>query len=114
MLAGSALAQDQYDCASFGSQQAAQAELDRDRSDPNNLDADDDGIACEGLIGSGGADEDQYTTKEQPTEVDNPKSVLPDTITVKKGPDTGGPPIIMSALVLLVGSAILAWVILRR
>jgi hypothetical protein len=43
-----ALAQeDQYDCASFGSQESAQAELDRDPSDPNTLDADDDGQACE-------------------------------------------------------------------
>jgi hypothetical protein len=44
-----AFAQDQYDCASFGSQEAAQAEYDRDPSDPSNLDADDDGIACEEL-----------------------------------------------------------------
>jgi len=37
------VAQDQYNCASFGSQESAQAELDRDPSDPSNLDADDDG-----------------------------------------------------------------------
>src|SRR5215210_8493045 len=43
-----ALAQaDQYDCASFGSQASAQVELDRDPSDPNNLDADSNGIACD-------------------------------------------------------------------
>jgi hypothetical protein len=43
-----ALAQeDQYDCASFGSQESAQAELDRDPRDPNNLDPDSDGQACE-------------------------------------------------------------------
>ena len=43
-----ALAQeDQYDCASFGSQESAQAELDRDQSDPSNLDEDNDGQACE-------------------------------------------------------------------
>jgi len=42
-----AYAQDRYDCASFGSQESAQAELERDPSDPSNLDADDDGIACE-------------------------------------------------------------------
>src|SRR5918994_4322235 len=47
LLPGAALAQDLYDCASFGSQAAAQAELERDPSDPSNLDADDDGIACE-------------------------------------------------------------------
>ena len=38
---------DQYDCASFGSQEAAQAELERDPSDPNNLDPDGNGVACD-------------------------------------------------------------------
>ncbi|HEV2092956.1 MAG TPA: hypothetical protein VGR18_07300 [Rubrobacter sp.] len=43
-----ALAQeDQFDCASFGSQESAQAELERDPSDPNNLDPNGDGQACE-------------------------------------------------------------------
>src|SRR4028118_1750359 len=43
-----ALAQeDQYDCASFGSQESAQSELNRDPRDPNNLDPDSDGQACE-------------------------------------------------------------------
>ena len=42
VLAGPTLAQDQYDCASFGSQEAAQAELERDASDPRNLDAGDE------------------------------------------------------------------------
>jgi hypothetical protein len=39
--------EDQYDCASFGSQESAQATYDADPSDPSNLDADDDGEACE-------------------------------------------------------------------
>jgi hypothetical protein len=60
-----ALAQeDQYDCASFGSQASAQAEYDRDPSDPNNLDADGDGIACEdydyGVGETTTAAQDQY------------------------------------------------------
>ncbi len=38
---------DLYDCASFGSQESAQAELDRDPSDPNNLDPDGNGRACD-------------------------------------------------------------------
>ena len=38
---------DQYDCASFGSQESAQVELDIDPSDPNNLDSDGNGIACD-------------------------------------------------------------------
>ncbi len=39
--------EDQYDCASFGSQESAQATYDADPTDPNNLDPDDDGMACE-------------------------------------------------------------------
>ena len=53
----SAVAQaDQYDCASFGSQEAAQATLDSDPSDPNNLDSDGNGIACDDYpYGTGGS-----------------------------------------------------------
>jgi hypothetical protein len=45
---------DQYDCESFGSQESAQAELERDLSDPYNLDPDADGIACEEYDYGGG------------------------------------------------------------
>ena len=38
---------DDLNCDDFSSQEEAQAELESDPSDPNNLDADDDGIACE-------------------------------------------------------------------
>ena len=41
------------DCADFATKQEAQAELERDPSDPHGLDADDDGIACEELAGGG-------------------------------------------------------------
>jgi hypothetical protein len=54
LLVAPAFAQDQYDCASFGSQESAQAELERDPSDPSNLDADDDAIACEELASGTG------------------------------------------------------------
>ena len=46
-MTGTALAVDQYNCADFPSQAAAQAELAKDASDPNGLDDDDDGQACE-------------------------------------------------------------------
>ena len=46
--------------------------------------------------------------------MDNPKGVVPDTVTVKKVPDTDGPPIIVGVLILLIGSAIVAWAVLRR
>jgi hypothetical protein len=43
------------DCKDFPSQAAAQAHLEQDPSDPDNLDADDDGVACENFdYGSGG------------------------------------------------------------
>ena len=42
------------DCADFATQREAQAVLERDLSDPNGLDADNDGIACEELDGGGG------------------------------------------------------------
>jgi hypothetical protein len=52
---GTNMAQDdQFDCARFGLQESAQAELERDPSDRSDLDADRDGIACEVLAGSGG------------------------------------------------------------
>ncbi|MEU2348721.1 excalibur calcium-binding domain-containing protein [Modestobacter sp. NPDC049651] len=45
-LSGTALAAD-LDCKDFPNQAAAQTVLDADRSDPNGLDADHDGQACE-------------------------------------------------------------------
>jgi hypothetical protein len=55
-LAGVALAQD-LDCSDFTTQAKAQAVYNQDPSDPNNLDADNDGVACEslpgGVLGSG-------------------------------------------------------------
>ena len=38
-----------YDCANFSTQREAQAVLDADRTDPNHLDGDHDGHACEWL-----------------------------------------------------------------
>lgn len=38
-----------YDCSDFYNQEQAQAVLNADRSDPNYLDGDYDGIACERL-----------------------------------------------------------------
>ena len=45
-FSGTAHAAD-LNCSDFATQQQAQAEYDRDPSDPNGLDRDDDGIACE-------------------------------------------------------------------
>jgi len=38
-----------YNCADFSTQEEAQSVLDADSSDPNRLDGDSDGIACESL-----------------------------------------------------------------
>lgn len=45
------------DCADFATQQEAQAEYDADPSDPNGLDADSDGVACEENAGGGTTDD---------------------------------------------------------
>ena len=45
-FAGPAVA-DSHNCPDYATQEEAQAALDRNPSDPDNLDADDDGIACE-------------------------------------------------------------------
>ena len=50
-LAGVALAQD-LDCSDFSTQAQAQAVYNQDPSDPNGLDADNDGLACEALPGA--------------------------------------------------------------
>lgn len=55
LLPGAALAQDLLNCADFAFQEDAQAELERDRSDPNDLDREGDGIACESLPSRGSA-----------------------------------------------------------
>lgn len=49
------------DCADFPSQEAAQREFERDRSDPHRLDADDDGEACEEFDYTGAATDTDNT-----------------------------------------------------
>jgi hypothetical protein len=104
------------DCADFANREQAQAVFDRDPSDPNRLDADNDGVACETYPygdGSGAAD-DQYGSKTPPGPVDNPKGVMPNT-TVKKIPPTGGPPYLAAgAMLLLVAAVVVGRGVLRR
>jgi hypothetical protein len=87
---------DDLNCADFPSQAAAQREYEKDRSDPNNLDADNDGQACEDFDYSGsgarGAADNQYRRDE----------VIVETIPKRKLADTSGPP-----LILLAGAALL-------
>lgn len=53
------------DCGDFATQGAAQAALDADPSDPNGLDADADGEACESLPAGGGAGRDRSGADNQ-------------------------------------------------
>jgi len=92
------MAQDQYDCAEFDSQQEAQRVLARDPSDPNNLDADNDGKACEDYPYGDSADGGQYS--------EGPPPVVPNT--TSQMPDTGGPPYLAVGAMLLLGAALVA------
>ena len=53
--------------------------------------------------------DDQYKPGEKPGDVDNPKDVVPDTaVNGKKIPNTGGPPYIAVAAILLLSVALIA------
>jgi hypothetical protein len=125
------------DCRDFATQEEAQAEYERDASDPNGLDADNDGKACdeldsdeptedpvnpnpEGTTPEGTTPEtgtpagDQYGKKVPPSDVSNPKNVIPGT-GAKKIPNTGGPPYLAVGALALLGAAVIAGSgILRR
>jgi hypothetical protein len=68
LLAEAAVAKDRFDCADFDSQKEAQTELDRDPSDPSNLDADNDGVACAYPYGDGGANDQDPTNTPPPND----------------------------------------------
>jgi len=72
---------DQYDCASFGSQESAQAELERDPSDPNDLDPNDNGRACEDYNYSAS------TTDDTATVPINPPPSIPPTSSPSPSPE---------------------------
>lgn len=60
-----AIAQQDYDCSDFDTQEEAQAEYEKDPSDPHGLDRDNDGIACESLPSSGSGDGQQPSDGDQ-------------------------------------------------
>ncbi len=73
------------DCADFQDQEEAQAELERDPSDPNNLDADNDGIACEALDDNEIIDEiTNEITVDEDIDDDNGEITIKDEIRVDK------------------------------
>ncbi|WP_236788864.1 calcium-binding protein [Amycolatopsis sp. GM8] len=77
------------DCGDFQYQEDAQAVLDADPSDPNRLDADNDGKACETLPHRAGQ---AATTKKPATTTKTAKSSTSAQVKVKPvgGVDTGG------------------------
>jgi hypothetical protein len=94
----------QYDCASFGSQQSAQAELERDPSDPNDLDPDGNGRACDDYDYGSNSTDPTATSSPAPrtTSTTSPSTTSPSTSSPSPSPkprpqgernllDAGGP-----------------------
>jgi hypothetical protein len=82
---------DQYDCESFGSQESAQAELERDLSDPSNLDSDVDGIACE-EYDYGGGEGGSPTANPKKKAMPSPKT-MPSSQVISSPQATASPPL---------------------
>ena len=94
-----AVAADDLDCADFATREEAQAEFDADPSDPNRLDADDDGEACEEFFGEVTTEEitEETTERIERTVVTSGKERVRGGVTIINIPDkplppTGGPP----------------------
>jgi hypothetical protein len=75
-----AVAQEELDCGSFATQAEAQSAFDADPTDPNNLDADDDGFACEdfdyGTTGGGGGTGEDLDCADFVSAAGNPSQLL--------------------------------------
>jgi hypothetical protein len=87
--------EDLYDCQSFGSQESAQAELERNPTDPYGLDPDKDGQACEDYNYSNGSTASAATTSS-PTATASPAAVTDQydrDLFVAGGPSSGPVPL---------------------
>lgn len=104
------------DCADFANQATAQANLNANPNDPNGLDADDDGVACEefnyenpdaGMIvdgnNSGNVTGDQYANGGQTTGGG-----------MTNLPETGGPAMLLPVAAMLMVAGGLSLALLRR
>ncbi len=102
------------DCPDFSSQAAAQAQLERDPTDPHRLDADEDGQACEDFDYAGGSvdddpDDHQYNTDGKEV------TVIVETIPDKKVlVDTGGSALVTIGVFVALGFMGLGINLLRR
>ncbi len=133
VFAPAAMAQDEFDCSDFDTQEEAQAEFNSDPSDPSGLDEDpgaDDGIACETLPSGGStaspmAEETMMESaspmaEESATPMAEESATATATASASASPlpDTGGvvSPAALSliAALLLVGGGIMSASIARR
>ena len=132
VLAPAAMAQADRNCSDFATQPEAQAVYDQDPSDPNGLDADDDGIACEtlpsGETEDGNMMEDEVASDDdsaaaqyddsaaaQYDQYDVEASTATATASAEALPKTGGSSFLAVAVgVLLIGSGLVSVAVLRR
>ena len=119
---------DDLNCDDFSSQAAAQREYEKDRSDPNNLDADNDGQACEDFdysssgTGGRGAADHQYRDSGAGSRGAGSRGagsrgaadhqygnddVIKGTIPDRRLANTGGSPLILPAGALLLSAGLL-------
>jgi hypothetical protein len=134
VLSAPVIAQDEWDCPDL-SEAEEQAVFNADRSDPNGLDENDNGVPCEEDTTDNGSYEaptDDSTPTPEPTTVE-PTTVEPTTTTPTAGaddaqyktasptitalPETGGSVSVAAAMIplaLLVGGGLLAFGIVRR
>jgi hypothetical protein len=67
-----------YNCSDFSTQEQAQAVYNSDPSDPNDLDGDNDGVACESLPSGADSSTDYENTPDYDTDVPAPDPPDPD------------------------------------
>lgn len=129
IIAPPAVAQDEFDCSDFDTQEEAQGVLEQDPSDPSGLDEDDgadDGIACEALPSGMSTATPTATASSSPTAsapAMTEESSASATATTSASatstalPETGGGislPLALVPLALIAGAAILSISIMRR
>ena len=78
---------DDLNCADFASQAEAQAALDADANDPNDLDADGDGLACNELF----TEEPPLSAEEPPAQYQTPESPSVEVSPVTPPPGADSP-----------------------
>ena len=136
-LAPAAFAQDTLNCKDFPSQGAAQANLMQNPSDPNRLDANNNGVACEDYPYAAGTPTNM--TPVTPNQTTTPAAITTPAATTNTTPaptstaattstppapaaaptagalpSSGGPVLLIPAAALLLGSGLLVLGIVRR